>query len=344
MSEPLIWAGILFCITQSSSMSGLNLAVFKLSRLRLEVAAQSGERNSKKVLALREDANFTLATILWANVALNVLITLLAESVMAGVFAFLFSTVVITIVSEIFPQAYFSRHALKVVSALFPLLRIYQFILWPVAKPSGIILDRLVGPEGIPWYKENELREMLRYHAGKDSTEVSRIEAAGAINFLELDDLPVRMKGEPVDPSTIMKLSYKAWTPEFPRFSRKIEDPFLKKIAKPGKKWIILTDEEGVPRHVMNSHEFLREALFGEEDFNPVSHCSKPLITGNPDLPLGKIIGSLKVESEKPGDDVIDVDIILLWSDPVKRIITGSDILGRLLRRVVKSDLPPEQI
>lgn len=69
MGEPLIWLGILFCITQSSSMSGLNLAVFKLSRLRIQVAAESGDQASRKVLALREDANFTLETILWANVA-----------------------------------------------------------------------------------------------------------------------------------------------------------------------------------------------------------------------------------------------------------------------------------
>lgn len=340
MSEPLIWLGILFCITQSSSMSGLNLAVFKLSRLRIEVAAETGDHASRKVLELREDANFTLATILWANVALNVLLTLLADSVMAGVMAFLFSTVVITIIAEIFPQAYFSRHALKVVSALSPLLRIYQFILWPVAKPSGMILDRLVGPEGIPWYKENELTEMLRYHAKKGSTEVGRVEATGAINFLEIDDLPVKKKGEPIDPSTIMKLPYKGLIPQFPPFNRNIKDPFLKKLAKPGKKWTILVNEEKIPRHVINTHEFLREALFGGREFNPRAHCSRPLITSDPDLPLGNIIGGLKVESDKPGDDVIDVDIILLWSESEKRIITGSDILGRLLRKVVKSDLP----
>lgn len=56
----------------------------------------------------------------------------------------------------------------------------------------------------------------------------------------------------------------------------------------------------------------------------------------NPELPLGKMLGDLRVNQEKPGDDVIDVDIILLWSETQKRIITGSDILGRLLRQVVK--------
>ncbi len=344
MNEPLIWLGILICITQSSSMSGLNLAVFKLSRLRLEVAANSGDKVADKVLQLRRDANFTLATILWANVALNVLLTLLAESVMAGVFAFLFSTVVITVVAEIFPQAYFSRHAMKVVSFLLPLLRFYKVLFWPVARPSGLILDKLVGPEGIPWFKEEELMDILRYHAQKETTEVGRVEATGAINFLRLDDLPVREKGEPLDPSTILTLPYKGLIPQFPEFRRDEEDPFLKKIAAPAKKWAILVDETGVPRHVINTHEFLRDALFSNEDFNPLKHCNRPLITGNPELPLGQIIGRLKVEPEKPGDDVIDVDLILLWTDEEKRIITGSDILGRLLRRVVTIEPPIRSI
>ncbi|MDP2111127.1 MAG: DUF21 domain-containing protein [Thiobacillus sp.] len=49
----------------------------------------------------------------------------------------MFATVVITIVGEIVPQAWFSRHALKVAGRLAPLLRFYRLLLWPVAWPSG---------------------------------------------------------------------------------------------------------------------------------------------------------------------------------------------------------------
>ena len=34
---PLLWLGIIFCITQSAMFSGLNLAFFSVPRLRLEV-------------------------------------------------------------------------------------------------------------------------------------------------------------------------------------------------------------------------------------------------------------------------------------------------------------------
>jgi hypothetical protein len=48
---------------------------------------------------------------------------------------------------------------------------------------------------------------------------------------------------------------------------------------------------------------------------------------------LGEVLGRLKVAPERPGDDVIDNDMILVWGSQ-RRIITGSDLLGRLLRGI----------
>ena len=92
----LTWMGIALCLSQAAMFSGLNLAVFSVSRLRLEIEASLGERRAAQVLALRADPNLTLTTILWGNVAVNVLLTLLSDSVLAGLSAFLFSTFAIT--------------------------------------------------------------------------------------------------------------------------------------------------------------------------------------------------------------------------------------------------------
>ncbi|MDH5465656.1 MAG: DUF21 domain-containing protein, partial [Thiovulaceae bacterium] len=136
------WLGILFCITQSAMFSGLNLAFFSLSKLRLQVEVSNGSVSARKVLKMREDSNHLLTTILWGNVGVNVLLTLLSNSVMVGVTAFLFSTFIITFFGEIIPQAYFSRHALKMASLLLPLFNVYRILLWPLAKPSAWALDR----------------------------------------------------------------------------------------------------------------------------------------------------------------------------------------------------------
>ena len=43
----------------------------------------------------------------------------------------------------------------------------------------------------------------------------------------------------------------------------------------------------------------------------------------------------MTVMPEDPGDDVIKHDLILVWGAQ-KRIITGSDLLGRLLQGIAK--------
>ncbi len=53
----LIWIDIATCITQSAFFSGLNLAIFSLSKLRLKVQASVGDRDAIELLALRKDSN-----------------------------------------------------------------------------------------------------------------------------------------------------------------------------------------------------------------------------------------------------------------------------------------------
>src|SRR5262245_48254310 len=98
------WFLIIISLLHSAIFSGLNLGFFGLSRLRLEVQADTGDQDAQRILNLRKDAHLLLSTILWANVASNVLLTLLTESVMTGVAAFLFSTFGLTLFGEIFPQ------------------------------------------------------------------------------------------------------------------------------------------------------------------------------------------------------------------------------------------------
>ena len=69
--------------------SGLNLAFFSVSRLRLELEVKQGNPDASRVLAMRKNTSFLLATILWGNVGINVLLTLLADSVLAGVAGYL---------------------------------------------------------------------------------------------------------------------------------------------------------------------------------------------------------------------------------------------------------------
>ena len=201
----MVWLGIVFCVSQSALFSGSNLAFYRLSRLRLEVEAKRDPR-AGRVLHLRQDSNFLLATILWGNVAINVLLALLANSILIGVVAFLFSTFVITWFGEIMPQAYFSRHPLRTASALAPVIHVYQFLLYPVARPTAWFLDWWLGKEAIEYLHEPLLRDILKAHVRSPYTEVSDVEGIGALNFLDIDDITTLEEGELVSPESLIEL------------------------------------------------------------------------------------------------------------------------------------------
>ena len=334
----LVWGGILFCISQSAMFSGLNLALLGISRLRLEVEASAGNSAAVKILSLRRDFNFLLTTILWGNVSINVLLTLLSDSVMAGVAAFFFSTFLITFVGEIAPQAYFTRHAMRMGSLLAPLLRIYQLLLYPVAKPSAIVLDWWLGEEGIRYFRERDLRTLIRKHIEAEETDVDRLEGIGALNFLALDDIPVTQEGEYVDPESVISLPTKDGMPVFPEFERRTMDPFLLDVNRSAKKWVIIVDELNQPCLVLNANAFLRDTLFGEGLINPYIYCHRPILVNDSTTQLGKVLSRLRVHPKSKVDDVVDDDLILIWSEE-KRVITGADILGRLLRGIVLRDI-----
>jgi len=328
----LTWIGIALLVVQSGIFSGLNLAMFGLSVLRLEAMANIGNAKAKALLKLRRDSNFLLTTILWGNVANNVLLALLAESVMAGVLGFIFSTVVITLCGEIVPQAYFSRHALRVATLLTPILRLYQVLLYPVAKPSAWLLDQWLGKESVDYLPEDELMEVLYQHVLAPHSEVGDAEGRGAINFLALDDLLVTEEGERIDPKSLIKLPMVKGRPVFPEFTPDPQDLFVRKIQASGKRWVILVDEEDRPVFALDSIAFLCATLFHSGPVDPMEHCHRPVIVNDRDIKLSNILGQLQAE---PGDDIIKRDVILVWGAE-KRIITGTDLLGYLMRGIAK--------
>lgn len=328
------WIGIVLCLTQSAMFSGLNLAYFSLSRLTLESEAAMGNKVAAKVLAFRKNSNFLLTTILWGNVGINVLLTLLSNSVMIGVSAFLFSTIAITLLGEILPQAYFSRRALKVASLFAPVMRFYQILLYPVAKPSAWILDQWLGKESIEFMHENQLKQLINQHIRSDHANIDQVEGRGALNFLDIDDIPIRLEGEAIHPDSIILLDTKDNLPIIPRSNSRIDEEFIKSVNASGKKWVILANLNGDPRLLLDADAFLRSVLLDDTIQDHYIFCHKPIIITDIKKTLDDVIIDLKYGMDPSSDTAIDNDIVLLWTPDVKRIITGSDILGRLLHGI----------
>lgn len=335
MQEILIWSGILICISQSAIFSGLNLAFFSLTRLRLEIEAESSKtRGALNVLAMRQDSNFLLTTILWGNVGINVLLTLLSESIMAGFLSFAFSTVLITFFGEIIPQAYFSRHALKMASLLAPVLKFYQVILYPVAKPCALMLDSWLGKESVQFFTENNIKLFIKKHMEGYDNEIDYLEGRGAINFFSLDDKHVEEEGEDINPLSIITLIRISNQLVFPDYSPKESDSFIRQINASGEKWIVFTDENDQPKLALDADGFIRSAVVCKTGESIEKYCHSPIVVTDKSTNLGMLIKQLKSKTSVDADTPIDTDVVLFWTKDSKRIITGADLFGRLLEGI----------
>jgi metal transporter CNNM len=223
---------------------------------------------------------------------------------------------------------------------LTPLLKVYQVVLFPVAKPTAIFLNWWLGPEGITFLRERDFRAFITRHVGAAGADVGELEAIGALNFLDLDDIAVLDEGEPVDPRSVITLPIENERPMLPKFEHSPNDPFLRQLHTSGKKWVIIVDAAGQPRLVLDAHHFLRDALFNEVFADLETYWHRPIIVTDMRTPLGEVIGRMKVKPEHSEDDVIDNDLILVWGTQ-KRIITGADLLGRLLRGISTREVKP---
>jgi CBS domain containing-hemolysin-like protein len=335
MNELFIWLGILFCLAQSAMFSGLNLAFFSFTRLRLEIEAESASSKAAgKVLEMRKDSNFLLTTILWGNVGINVLLTLLSDSVMAGIASFMFSTVLITLFGEIVPQAYFSRNSLKMASLLAPVLKIYQIILYPVAKPSALLLDVWLGKEFIQYFHEKNIKLFIEKHIEGEESEIDHIEGTGAINFLLLDDRLIEDEGEVINPESIIRLPFELGKAVFPDFKNEPTDAFIELINKSGEKWIIFTNRLDEPVLVLDADGFIRATLFCADCGSIEDFCHTPLVISDGTKDLGEVLKKMRGEMDKLNDKPIEKDIVLYWTPSIKKIVTGADIFGSLLKGI----------
>ena len=56
------------------------------------------------------------------------------------------------------------------------------------------------------------------------------------------------------------------------------------------------------------------------------------------DTHLDSVLGQFVVEADHSQDLVVDRDVVVYWTEDTKRIVTGADIFGRLLKGIAKRE------
>lgn len=179
-------------VGMSGICSGLNISLMSLELNDLQRRAKNGNKRARLVLPLRRNSHLTLASILLMNVAVASATALVLESRFSGWIAGIASTFLLVYFGEIFPQALFTKNALKTVARFAPILKFMVIFSYPVAKPTQLLLDRLFGTEGTRLTSRRELGMIISEHVGDGKSELDEDEVEIMRGALALSDKRVR--------------------------------------------------------------------------------------------------------------------------------------------------------
>jgi metal transporter CNNM len=192
---------IVMLLVLSAMFSGLTLGFLGLDITGLEVVIGSDNVQqamyAKKVLPIRKYGNLLLCTLIFGNVAVNSLLSILMADKIGGIIGFASSTVLIVIFGEILPQAACARYALAIGSASSPLVKFVVCLFYPIAKPLAIILDYVLGQELLTIYNETEMLKFLQIHV--DENAIDKETAATMGGALKYKNLYVKDTMTPID-------------------------------------------------------------------------------------------------------------------------------------------------
>ncbi len=164
------FVAVVLCIVFSAAFSGIEIAFFSVSEVKLRSLANAGSRRAEMGLYLRSNPQRLLPTILignnLANIAAASLATLIAlrmfgsgaVAITAGLL-----TLIILIFGEIVPKTLAAQHAALVVQVMaYPIYWLEQ-LLFPVLFVLGPMISKLTGGRGlaVPFATEEELKIAL---------------------------------------------------------------------------------------------------------------------------------------------------------------------------------------
>lgn len=192
-----------FCTVMLSAMyCGLTIGLLGMETIYLEIIADAGQEPDKtyaqRILPVRKLGHQLLATLLLGNMLTLVLTSQLVAAIVQGneLGNFVVGTLVVLIFGEIIPTSFCNNqnNALFAGSKSLPALKVSLFVLWPVAKPLGLMLDCMVGHDAGQMYDRNELKELIRVHcekfsdkSGIDMDQVKMMLSAMKMNEVTVD-------------------------------------------------------------------------------------------------------------------------------------------------------------
>jgi CBS domain containing-hemolysin-like protein len=165
---------VVFFLGCSALFSAITISILSLNHFELKRRAQLGDKLAKKVYPIKELGHQLMITLLIGNIFVNAIITVILNTKINGLFAVLLTTILVVLFGEILPMAYLRNSGLEITARFAPALNKLIWILSPVTRPLGKMLDNIVGEQSQGVYSKEELYKILEEHK---SSEYSDIEA-----------------------------------------------------------------------------------------------------------------------------------------------------------------------
>ena len=196
-------AALIILVIMSAYFSATETAFTSLNRIRLKSRAENGDQRAARTLALAEDYDRLLSTILIGNNIVNItattISTLLFVELLGGERGPAASTVVLTVVilifCEISPKSLAKESPERFAMLATPLLRFFLLILTPLNflfTQWKRLLSHIVRSKGDDSITEEELVTMVdqaETEGGLDQHESELIRAAIEFNDLEVEEI-----------------------------------------------------------------------------------------------------------------------------------------------------------
>ncbi|PWW77940.1 DUF21-domain-containing protein, partial [Tuber magnatum] len=189
-----------FLVVLGGIFAGLTLGLMGQDEIYLQVIEQSGEgaekNHARKVLGLlKRGKHWVLVTLLLSNVITNETLPIVLDRSLGGGWpAVLSSTVLIVIFGEIIPQSVCVRYGLSIGAYLSPFVLGLMHLMYPVAYPTALLLDYILGEDHGTVYKKAGLKTLVTLHKSlgpSPSERLNQDEVTIISAVLDLKDKPV---------------------------------------------------------------------------------------------------------------------------------------------------------
>jgi len=156
-------------LSLSALFSGLTIGLFSLDTNELRRKMELGNKQATKLYPIRAKGSQLLVTLILGNVLVNSALTVVLNSITAGIIAIVISTILITTFGEVLPAAYLDKHGMRFGARLSPQINIVMKYSGWITEPVGKFLDKTIGDKGNKVYTKKELLKLMDDHEGMTS-------------------------------------------------------------------------------------------------------------------------------------------------------------------------------